>query len=80
MKVYGLVCTFVGDTREGYDQLICCVQFGFVGSDTMVTFQSVIVDVCLNRYHGQVLDKIISDLKYCQLLAHEVLCLNIVLS
>jgi hypothetical protein len=46
----------------------------------MVTFQSVIVDDCLNRYHGQVLDKIISDLKYCQLLAHEVLCLNIVLS
>jgi hypothetical protein len=25
MKVYGLVCTSVGDTREGYDQLICVV-------------------------------------------------------
>jgi hypothetical protein len=46
----------------------------------MVTFQSVIVDVCLNRYYGEVLDKIISDLKYSQLLAHEVLCLNIILS
>jgi hypothetical protein len=25
MRVYGLVCTSVGDTREGYDQLICVV-------------------------------------------------------
>jgi len=46
----------------------------------MVTFQSVILDVCLNRYRCQVLDKFISDLKYSQLLAHEVLCLNMILS
>jgi hypothetical protein len=25
MKVYGLVCTSVADTHEGYDQLICVV-------------------------------------------------------
>jgi hypothetical protein len=25
MKVYGLVCTSVGDIHEGYDQLICVV-------------------------------------------------------